>query len=208
MRIEFVVSLIAISVGFSALSRSICAQTIPELIEEANRSLGRSVEIETGPPPSLESVLLESDIIVRGTIGAPTSYLSADQTEIYSDYPILNPEILWPPAPTATPLPGAPPPKPAITITHIGGRIVVNGHSFTMEHTQLPPLKTGTEGVFLLKQDGAKYRIAGTFYGAFKAVAGGLFPLARFPGYATELQGKTTDEAVQAFIARKQLGVR
>jgi hypothetical protein len=190
--------------GFLALASRISAQTIPELIQEANHSLGQTVEIETGPPPSVESVLKDAKLIVRGTIGTPISYLSEDKTKVYSDYPIINPVVLFPLAQTTTQRPTPALPATAVTITHIGGTVSVLGHQFTMEHSELPPFRPGTEGVFLLKPVGQKYAIAGTFYGAFQISGDTLAPLTTSSTFATELRGSRVDQAIQSLVAKKQ----
>jgi hypothetical protein len=73
-------------------------QTIPQLLAKEGHSLGRSVEVETGPPPTIESLLRQTDLIVRGFVGTPKAYLSNDQTDVYSDYSIQRPTILYPPS--------------------------------------------------------------------------------------------------------------
>ena len=204
MGANLVYFLIAVSIGLSAFATSVVAQTIPELLAEADRSLGRSAEIETGPPPSVELILAETDTIVRGIVGQPHSYLSPDQNEVLSDYPVLNPIVLWPRTNAATPMPTPPRPAPHVVITHIGGTVSAHGHSFTMHHKELPPLPPDVEGIFLLKQVGAHYKIAGAFYGAFKTDGDRLVPLTTSQEFANELREMTQAEAIQWLVGKKQ----
>ncbi|HKY21177.1 MAG TPA: hypothetical protein VJM31_08160 [Vicinamibacterales bacterium] len=188
--------------GVLIATQVVVAQTIPEIVAREDQSLGRTVEIETGPPPSIESVVQQAELIVRGVIGTPKSYLSDDQMEVLSDYPILNPIVLWSSIVNVTPLPGKAPP---LIVTHIGGTVPVLGHTFTMEHTLLPPLVPGTEGIFLLKRKGDKYHIAGTFYGAFKISSDLMVPLIREPEFAKDIRGlRSADGAARLVEIKKQ----
>jgi hypothetical protein len=198
------VFVLAASAMLAGAPQASAQATIPELVEQANESLGRTIDVETGPPPSIQSVLRTTDVIVRGTVGKPTSYLSDDNTTVYSDYPIVNAVMLYPPAQMSARRPGPAPVPPMVTITHIGGVITVSGHEFTMEHRALPPLVPGTQGVFLLKKTGDHFTIAGTFYGAFEIDGDRLSPLARLEGYGEELKHFRVDAAVQWLLARKQ----
>jgi hypothetical protein len=59
--------------------RAWAQDTIPEALAKAGLSLGGYREAELPPPPPVNSLLSQTDLIVRGIAGAPQSYLSQDQ---------------------------------------------------------------------------------------------------------------------------------
>jgi hypothetical protein len=172
--------------------------TIPEQLMRAGESLASGPAIPSGPPPSIDRVLNETGMIVRGVVGEPRSYLSDDKLEIYSDYPLRTPTILYQATMTALSKPG----MPGVTVTAIGGAVTLNGLTFTSTHDALPHLEVGTECLFLLKRVGEKYFIAGTYYGAFRIVGGTVTPLAKTWGFAPELRGAPVDVVAADVVAR------
>ncbi len=188
-------------------SRPVFAQTIPEMLARERQDLGRFIRIERGALPSMESVAGDTDLVVRGTVGEPRSYLSKDETEVYSDYPILSPVFFYPQSAVdayeRTEVNGV------VEVTHIGGRVVINGYKFTMDHRELPPLTPGEEYVFLLKRkDDGKYRIAGTYYGVFRIEEHGLKPLTSSPGFVPELNGMTATSAIDSIVGTVRAAAR
>ena len=175
----------------------VMSQTIPQQLAEANESLSRSIRIETGPPPSVESIVRLTEVIVEGTVGSPRTYLSEDEMEVYSDYPILNPVYKFGPAVVVT----APGVTRSVAVTHIGGTIVRQGHSFTLEHKELPPLTPGMRCLFLLTVDGDQYRVAGKYYGVFRIDPNRLTPMTTQSAFARELRDLSPADAVNQIVA-------
>ena len=68
-------------------------ETIPQAL--ARGATGRVTTPGSGNPPSIESVLRETDLIVRGTVGEPRSYLSDDERDVYTEYTMTKPAILY-----------------------------------------------------------------------------------------------------------------
>jgi hypothetical protein len=64
----------------------------------------------------------------------------------------------------------------------------------------LPPLKSGTQVLCLLKHFGDKYQIAGWFYGIFAVESGALQPLMARDDFAPEYRGVLLQDAVQAML--------
>jgi hypothetical protein len=179
-------------------------QTIPQLLAKEGHSLGRSVEVETGPPPSVESVLRKTDLIVQGFIGTSKAYLSNDQTDVYTEYSIERFTVLYPSS--AAPVGSRPGQPTSITFTQPGGIVTINGLTFSVSHKELPPLTPGIECVFLLRREGATYRIVGTYYGIFGLDGESLSPMAKTGGFADSLRRlKAADAVVRLVSARKAL---
>jgi hypothetical protein len=145
-------------------------------------------------------------MVVMGTIGEPHSYLSDDQCEVYTDYPINDAVVLYyryAPQTGGVPKPEEP---PALAITELGGTVMVNGRQFTQKEPALPPLRPGIKGLFLLQHVGSKYVIApailpnhgsvgssvcpelipDNFYGAFRITDDRLMPLVAREDFAEE----------------------
>jgi hypothetical protein len=58
--------------------------TIPDAI--ARGGIGSAATVPSGPNPSVTTLLASTDILVFGRLGQPRSYLSGDQTEVFTDY--------------------------------------------------------------------------------------------------------------------------
>jgi hypothetical protein len=80
-----------------ALAATIDAQlqTIPEMLRTAGESMSGGPTIPSGVAPTLDRVLADTDMIVTGVVGQPRSYLSDDQRDVYTDYPLSNPAFLY-----------------------------------------------------------------------------------------------------------------
>src|SRR5256885_1953912 len=104
--------------------------TIPESLANAGKSLWSGPSIPSGPSPTLDDILHQTDAVVRGMIGPGHSYLSEDQHDVYTDYPILNPVVLFERSPRTLGTPGVP--SPMVTI--YGGVITINGLTYTRSH--------------------------------------------------------------------------
>ncbi len=179
-------------------SPSVLAQrTIPQVLSEANASIGRTVQTEYGGIPSFESVAKTADLIVRGVVGEPLVRLSDDLMDVYSDYPIINPVILFPSSATNTDRPGV---ARSVVVTAIGGTITINGRSFYLEHKELPPLRPGIECLFLLRRKDDTYQISGTYFGVFRIDDDIVTPLTTVHDFANDLRGKTPAEAIRRLL--------
>lgn len=168
--------------------------TIPELLLRAGKSLSGLTTIPSGIPPTVSEILADTDMIVTGVIGEPRSYLSKDQKEVYTEYPIRKPVVLFQTESYAA--------APAATVTLLGGAVTVNGLTFTSDVPALPRLPPGTECVLLLKRSGDEYRIAGEFYGAFRVVNGRIRPLTGKQGFAPEYRDAPAPQAIEDIVAR------
>jgi hypothetical protein len=142
-----------------------------------------------------------TDVIATGTVGAGRSYLSDDETEIYTDYPLSDAIVLYPPSFfERSTRPGQPTPTFAVTL--LGGTIVFNGVSFTEKEPALLPLRPGIRGLFLLRRKdmkrATKYVSSGSlpFYGAFDISDGLLTPLHGREDFAQEYRGKPASDVI------------
>jgi len=185
MRVALNRSILISGVFLASLTPVAPAQqpTIPEALAEAGTSLTGGTNIPSGPPISLAELLAQVDLIVAGTVKRSASYLSEDKHHVYTDLEVRQARVLFQARPVTTSRPGMP---PTLTITQWGGKVTINGLSFTEEHELLPLLPDGTEGIFLLTQEGPRYFLAGKLYGAFATSQGKVKPLARKRGFAAE----------------------
>lgn len=175
--------------------------TIPESLRAAGRSPASGASIPSGPPPTIDSILADADAIVRGVVSTGRSYLSADQKDVLTDYEFVNPVFLysthWPTAPDPRPL-------PVETVTLLGGSVTIGALTFTSTHEALPALELGQECLLLLKKTGDhRYRVAGTYYGAFEIRGGQILVLTKKFGFASEYQDQPVDDVSQDLVARK-----
>jgi len=139
-----------------------------------------------------------TDLVVRGIIGEPRSYLSDDEMDAQTDYEILSPVILYRAAATTSEQRAT----RAVTVTMLGGLIVINRLSFTSRHEALPRWEPGTEGLFLLSQVGSRFLIAGAYYGVFGVSDGTLRPLTKKQGFAPEMYDASVAQASDEIVRR------
>jgi hypothetical protein len=186
----------------SAYTAEVAAQiaTIPDQLARAGRSLSGTSTIPSGPIASLDSVLRSTDVIVRGIVGRPQSYLAKNQREIQTDYPLSRPVVLYRTASDGA----AAPETEDIRVTLSGGTVRINGLAFTWTPSVLPGLEPGSEGLFLLRRVGTKYMVAGGHYGAFRIVDAQLLPLTRKKGgFAYEFRHVPAEDAVTQILTRR-----
>jgi len=170
--------------------------TIPEALAKAGSSLSSGPTVGSGLPPSLDTVLQETDLIVRGVVGLPVSYLSDDQTEVLTDYPLVAPNVLYQRDQRAN---GE---TSGVTVTILGGDIAIDGLTFSSRHASLPQLTPGSEGVFCLKRVGDQNHIALRYFGVFAVLGLDLVPLVRKSGFAPEVKGKAADVVIDELVRR------
>jgi len=190
-------------IGVSSFMLHAAQDTIPERLARAGRSLNASA-----PPPSgvmrLDDLLRVTDVIAKGRVGKPRGYLSKDQREIYTDYPILNPSVLYRATlsnPKGSDLDSAP------RVTMRGGSVTINGLTYTESYEALPSLEPGTECLFLLRRIQGQYRLAGRYYGVFRLDDDRLRPLVRDQQFAIELRNDRTARTITSIVERRlQIG--
>jgi hypothetical protein len=151
-------------------------------------------------PTSLQDLLVQTDLVVRGTVGAKTfSYLSADETDVLTDYRLESVGIIFPVSAASTPRPGVKPPP--ITLTQLGGTTVIEGHQVSVDHTCLRPLAPRTDAIFLLTRSGEKYRLAFEYLGVFAIENGSIHPLCECGAFSANYRGKALDDFVADIVA-------
>lgn len=174
--------------------------TIPEWLAQTGQSQTRRTTVPSGPSPTLTDLIDQTDTVIRGVVGEPRSYLSDDQRDVYTDYPISRAIFIHRADVATTARPGLP---EDTTVTLHGGTVSVGDLTYTHVDEALPSLPTGTECLFLLKHiNGNRYQLAGMVYGAFAIRNGVLKPLTRRENTAHEILGLRTDEAVRQILTR------
>ena len=176
--------------------------TIPEALAHSGGPLTKSVSTPSGPLPTLDRLLERTGLIVRGIVRGGRSYLSQDEQDIYTDYEIRNPIVLYDSAS----------PSPAgrigthLTVTILGGEVVVNGTLCKSVHQALPALNPGPEHLLLLRRDGERYFLAGTYFGAFRVANGLIEAAANHQEFAATVNGKSADRmATDLVVAAAQM---
>ena len=176
-------------------------ETIPEAIVRG--AYGRIRTPGSGVGPSVDDILRRTDIVVRGVLGEPRSYLSDDQRDVLTEYPMIEPIFLYQAQFTSASLPGI---LPTMTVTQLGGTVVLNGVTYTQAEQSLLPLQRGFEGLFLLQRVGNRHMIAGTFVGIFSLSGETLTPLAKTGTlFAAEFKGLSTTEAIADIVNRLRI---
>src|SRR5262249_2564211 len=130
---------VIIAVAIFPLRTHAQRETIPVAV--ANGAVGSVSAGPSGPTPTVSYLLGTTDVLVTGIVGEPRSYLSDDERDVYTDYPIRSPVFLYQARAASSATPGV---LPTITVTQRGGTVMVNGTKFTQKETALPPLQTGT----------------------------------------------------------------
>jgi hypothetical protein len=184
-------------------AQSMMAQlrTIPEQLVQAGRDLKSGATVPSGLAPDIEVVLQETDLIVRGIVGEPRSYLSDDQTSIFSDYPIGKPRVLFDTLVFEKPRAGL----PEIVVTIEGGTVTVGSLKFTVAPGALPHLRPGSDCLLLLKRVKDKLHIAGFGYlGAFQIEDDKLTVLTGVRTFAREYGGVEALPAVNGIVDRRR----
>lgn len=170
--------------------------TIPDRLRAAGTSLVGQTGVPSGPPPAFVEILRDADIIVRGFVGNPTSYLSEDQREVLTDFPITHSEILYQRPSERTPA------KATLTVTLVGGTVTIGALSYTSRHDALPLLDPQSECLLLLKRRDGKFYVAGTYYGAFDIGEGRVRRLTKKQGFAAEYDDGPASEAAADMVGR------
>jgi hypothetical protein len=171
--------------------------TIPERV--AHGAKGRFSGIPSGKAPSLSDVLSRTDLIVRGIVGDSSAYLSEDLMDVYTDYELKSPVILYQAEPTPAPTPTA---ARRIIVTLTGGEIMVGNVKYTQYEEALPILQPGIETLFLLQRVGSRYRPTDVYLGAFAISAAKVLPLTRVGQFAEEYRNAPAAEAIAAIVSQ------
>lgn len=174
--------------------------TIPEIIAKTGPGGGMvDASIPSGVAPSVDVILSKVDAVVRGVVGAPHSYLSDDQRDVFTDYPILNPVFIYQKSLSPSPIPGI---GPVATVTLLGGTININGREYAARFAALPSLPSGQECLLLLTREGSRYRIAGLHYGAFAITNGRVVVLTAKEGFAGEYRNAPATQVIADIVSR------
>jgi hypothetical protein len=170
--------------------------TIPEAV--AKGATGSVASAPSGPVPTVKELVHRSDVVVIGTIGEPHSYISEDQYEVFTDYPIRNPRYLYESKSRGGARPGT---VPDISVTLRGGTVLVNGRKYTQKEDALALLQSGSMGLFLLRHVADKFTPAGVYYGAFAVSNGRVMPLVPRNDFAPEFRNITVSDAENRILA-------
>ncbi len=180
-----------------AVGGQVARPTIPELLARSGGSTAGGEGMPSGIAPTIASLLPQVDIAVRGVVGPPTTYMTDDLRDVFTDYPIVEPVFLFRSAAASSPRPGL---LPEATVTLRSGSVTVDGFVYSYVAEALPSLERGTECLFLLREfEGHLYPV-GRYYGVFQIADGKLRPLTRKRGFATELNEIPARQAISEIL--------
>jgi hypothetical protein len=145
--------------------------TIPQIIQSSKPGVptwGNRIR-ELAPRP-FEEAVATSDLIVVGSLRKLRTYLSADETELYTDFEVVPTSTI---AGRTLPLsrkPGA----QTIVLRQWGGRLVIDGVTVEIGDADFPFLPTNTPLLLFLSFDSEaqKYEIFDAIGGAFELQGG------------------------------------
>lgn len=174
-------------------------ETIPAAL--ARGSTERSRTSPSGQPPSIDLVATRTDVIVRGVLGEPRSYLSNDKINVFTEFPLTAASVLFDSEIATSKQPGR---SRSLTVTQLGGSVTIGGKTFTQIEHGLPLMQPGTEGLFLLERVSDRYEIVGWFFGAFTVAGDRVRPMTPEKGLAVEYEALSTPAALGDIVSRVQ----
>lgn len=200
MRSAFaVVMLLSVTAGLLAQER-----TLREMVQERNAPIEKRSSGNM-PPVSMEQLVDEADLIVVGTVGDTTSYVSPDGKDVYTDLVLENVNFVYPASAGVTSRPGL---VPKVVVTQLGGVVTISGHQVRSTHADLLPLQSGTRALFLLVRSEDRLFIARRYLGVFAPQANDVRPLATVEWFAEQYRGKVWEDFVREVESRAAQRVR
>lgn len=163
--------------------------TLRERVARAHTDVALTVNVD-GPVVTLEQILAETDLVVRGSVGRATAKLSADEREITTTYEIVNPQVSFSKSYAQAARPGLP--TRVITVTQPGGTVSIGAFTATIRYDDAEMLKTGTDVIVLLRDDRESYAISGRA-GMFEVRDARIVPLAKRRGEHQRFAGMTPE---------------
>src|SRR5689334_22774454 len=141
--------------------------TIPEELARQRSPVNHLAFTPSGISPTVETLLAHTDLIVRAEVGDRRSYLSSDQREVYTDYQLIDPRILFS---SGEVFKNASRVATSLVVTLFGGTIELNGLTYSSVHQALPELLKGEKYTLLWRQDDSHLFVAGRYFGVFRIV--------------------------------------
>jgi hypothetical protein len=123
--------LLIVSLFVASFSQS----TIPERVAAAERKPVEFVQTVDTEPLPIATLAVEAELIVVGRLARLGSYLSEDQSDIYTDYQLTPKQVIVDRAGRLTPsTPGA---TPQLIVQVVGGELIVNGTTVKVTDSSL-----------------------------------------------------------------------
>jgi hypothetical protein len=176
----FLLSLIAWAPEVTAQTR-----TLREMVAERNGPVNRRSSSNM-LPVTLEELIASADLIVLARVRATTSYVTADGTDIHTDLTLTDVQHIYPLDAGQSTKPGL---VAELTVTQLGGEVVINGHDVSSTYADLPPLQRGTFALFILNRVDDKLFIARKFLGVFGVQGDRTVPLTSVSWFADKHRG-------------------
>ena len=180
------------------------AQQSPTLRDQVRASGGKPLGIlvrrDAGAVP-LET-LAKVDLVARGNLTNPKSYLSQDGHHIYTEYELVPNRVVSDRAGVSTQAkPGVP---PRITVTLYGGELVIDGTNVSVTDGTRDSWSEGADLLLFLTRkssDGGVYRFEVGAPGIFEVIGDHVKALRRQRDRDPEIEGVPFERLVQTIVA-------
>ena len=140
-----------IALGGIALAQG---PTLRQRVELANDSVVVIIKSDS-QPVTLNDILDQTDVIARGVVGASTSKLTPDESDVFTTFELAGPKVAFQANPPQLIRPGVVPRPVSVTVK--GGTVTIGSHTVTVNYPDLPTLKPGMEIIALLSDRDSKY---------------------------------------------------
>jgi hypothetical protein len=197
MRIKTVLPAVVMAVcilhpGAAAAQRLTIPQSIEKSRPNAPHWSGRIRELA---PRSFADVVQNSDLILVATLRKVGTYLSSDQTELYTDFEILPVTTI-----AARAVPGTNNPGPqTMILRQWGGSTVISGVNVEMKDENFPLLQANTSLLLLLtlNKESGTYEVFDGIFGGFQLEGGRKLRHLGTPAQYERLSGVDIQEAIR-----------
>lgn len=178
--------------------------TIPEHVAQNH---GRPVSIPVVRdlvPIPLDKLADDADLIVVGRLVRAKSYMTSDQTDVYTDYDLHSDRVIVDRGAviaTAS-TPGRIPP---LSVTVFGGELSVNGTPVRVSDTSLKQWREGARLLMFLSKtkEPNRFRLYGGSAGLFEIDSiGRVTSLLNHPYRDNDVRGRTIEQLTQFVIKR------
>jgi hypothetical protein len=163
-----------------ATAQSLGGQTLTERAQHSRGEPVRSVRFTDVQPARIEDLASGADLVVRTRVAKTKSYLTANESHVWTDYMLVEPQLIsgsYPPMSSPTPGNATP-----LMLVVYGGEVAVKGVPVIVEDSNIPSnaLKEGREYIIFLKRFGTEVgRYQSHNYGIFEIDRGSAIALAK-----------------------------
>jgi hypothetical protein len=138
-------------VGTAAIAQN---PTLRDRVASAHGNVYLHINVD-GPIVTMQQMLAETDVVVRGLVGPEVARLSANERAIMTTYELVNPQVSFSKTAVQANRPGIVP--RAISLTQPGGTVAIGEFTATVEYDSVPRPRSGMELIALLTDRQGQY---------------------------------------------------